>query len=242
MKLKSLFHNPNRALERKLGYAFRSRTLLATALMHRSYRYEAMGVDADNQRLEFLGDAAFGLVATEYLFKAHKTLQEGSLTCLRSRLTSGKALAQIGRSIGLGEYLKLGKGERMSGGQHRASNITDAMEAILGAAHLDRGLPAVKKIFLKLFIPLIEIEPDDAWSDNPKGQLQVIAQRRLHANPRYQVARQDGPSHSKTFTVHAIINGKHLGTGRGLTKRDAEQQAAGNALQQLRSVPLKPDP
>ena len=162
MKLKSFFHNPHRALERKLGYAFRSRVLLATALMHRSHRYEATGIDADNQRLEFLGDSAFGLVATEYLFKAHETLQEGSLTCLRSRLTSGKALAQIGRSIGLGEYLKLGKGERMSGGQQRASNITDAMEAILGAAYLDRGLKAVEKIFLKLFIPLIEIEPDDA--------------------------------------------------------------------------------
>ncbi len=242
MNFKSLFHNPYRALESKLGYTFRSRNLLAMALMHRSYRYETMGIDADNQRLEFLGDAAFGLVAAEYLFKAHTTLQEGSLTCLRSRLTSGKALAQIGRTVGLGEHLKLGKGERMSGGQHRASNITDAMEAILGAAYLDRGLPAVKKIFLKLFIPLIEIKPDDAWSDNPKGQLQVIAQRDLHANPRYQVTRQDGPSHSKMFTVHALVNGKHLGTGRGLTKRDAEQQAAANALQQSRAVHPNSEP
>ncbi len=237
MKLKSLFHNPYRALERKLGYGFRSRKLLETALMHRSYHYETTGVDADNQRLEFLGDAAFGLVAAAYLFKAHEGLQEGSLTCLRSRLTSGKALAQIGHAIGLGEYLKLGKGERMSGGHERASNITDAMEAILGAAFLDRGLKAVEKIFLKLFIPLIEIEPDDAWSDNPKGQLQVVAQRRFQANPRYQVVRQDGPSHSKTFTVHALVGGKHVGTGRGLTKRDAEQQAAAHALRQLRATP-----
>lgn len=237
MKLKSLFHNPYRALERKLGYAFRSRALLATALMHRSFRFETLGVDADNQRLEFLGDAAFGLVAAEHLFKAHESLQEGALTCLRSRLTNGKALAQVGRSIGLGDHLKLGKGERMSGGQHRASNITDAMEAILGAAYLDRGLKAVEKIFLKLFIPLIEIEPDDAWSDNPKGQLQVIAQRRWQANPRYQVARQDGPSHSKVFTVHAIVGGRQAGTGRGMTKRDAEQQAAAHALRQLRAAP-----
>lgn len=234
MKLKSFFHNPYRALEIKLGYAFRSRALLAMALMHRSYRYEATGIDADNQRLEFLGDSAFGLVASEYLFKAHETLQEGSLTCLRSRMTSGKALAQIGRSIGLGEYLKLGKGERMSGGQQRASNITDAMEAILGAAYLDRGLKAVEKIFHKLFVPLIEIEPDDAWSDNPKGQLQVVAQRRWQANPRYQIVRQDGPSHSKIFTVHAIVGGSHQGTGRGATKREAEQQAAASALRQLR--------
>ncbi len=237
MKLRALFSNPYRSLERKLGYSFRSRELLAMALMHRSYRYEVTGVDADNQRLEFLGDSALGLVAGEYLFKAHETLQEGALTCLRSRLTSGKALAQIGRSIGLGEYLKLGKGERMSGGQHRASNVTDAMEAILGAAYLDHGLRAVERIFLKLFIPLIEIEPDDAWSDNPKGQLQVVAQRRWQANPRYQVVGQEGPSHSKIFTVHALIKGRHLGTGRGATKRDAEQQAAGHALQQLREAP-----
>lgn len=237
MTMKSFFHNPYRALERKLGYAFRSQALLETALMHRSYRYEATGIDADNQRLEFLGDSALGLVASEYLFKAHATLQEGALTCLRSRLTSGKALAQIGRSIGLGEYLKLGKGERASGGQHRASNVTDAMEAILGAAYIDRGVKAVEKIFLKLFIPLIEIEPDDAWSDNPKGQLQVIAQRRWQSNPHYQIVRQDGPSHSKMFTVRAVVGGAHLGTGRGATKREAEQQAAGQALKQLRDAP-----
>ena len=234
--MRSFFRNPYRELEKKLGYAFRRKALLETALMHRSYRFEFTGIDSDNQRQEFLGDAALGLVATDYLFKAHKTLQEGSLTCLRSRLTSGKALAKIGRSISLGEHLKLGKGERMSGGHHRASNITDAMEAILGAAYLDRGLKAVEKIFNKLFIPMIEIEPDDAWSDNPKGQLQVIAQRQWKGNPQYHVIRQDGPSHSKTFTVRVMVGGNNVGQGRGLTKREAEQQAAQNALEQMREV------
>ncbi|MBU4200724.1 MAG: ribonuclease III [Verrucomicrobia bacterium] len=231
--MRSFFHNPYRSLEHKLGYAFRSKALLETALMHRSYRFESTGIDADNQRLEFLGDAALGLVATDYLFKAHNNLQEGSLTCLRSRLTSGKALAKISRSIGLGEYLRLGKGERMSGGQHRASNITDAMEAILGAAYLDRGLKAVEKIFIKLFIPLIEIEPDDAWSDNPKGQLQVIAQRRWKSNPQYHVLRQDGPSHLKVFTIRVSVGGNNVGTGRGATKREAEQNAAQHVLEQM---------
>ncbi|NLB59574.1 MAG: ribonuclease III [Lentisphaerae bacterium] len=231
--MKSLFHNPHQALERKLGYAFRKRALLTMALMHRSFRFETTGIDADNQRLEFLGDAALGLVASAYLFQIHHTLQEGALTCMRSRLTSGKALAHIGRAIGLGEYIKLGKGERLSGGQQRSSIITDAMEAILGAAYLDRGLPAVSRIFKKLFIPLIEIEPDDAWSDNPKGQLQVIAQQRWKCNPQYRLLRQEGPSHSKLFTVQVIIGRRALGTGCGATKRAAEQQAAHQTLVQM---------
>lgn len=232
--MKSFFHNPYRVLERKLGYTFRSKVLLETALMHRSYRFESTGINADNQRLEFLGDAALSLVASLYLFKAYGVLQEGALTCLRSRLTSGKALAQVGHSIGLGEHLRLGKGERRSGGQGRSSNVTDALEAVLGAAYLDRGLRAVEKIFGKLFIPLIKIEPNDAWSDNPKGRLQVIAQHRWKSNPQYHVIRQEGPSHSKIFTVRVMVDGTALGMGRGATKRDAEQQAAGHALEQVK--------
>ena len=234
--MRSLFHNPYRALERKLGYVFKSKALLETALMHRSYRFEATGIKADNQRLEFLGDSALGLVASVYLFKAYRVLQEGALTCLRSRLTSGKALARIGHSLGLGEHLRLGKGERQSGGKDRASNVTDAMEAILGAAYLDRGSKAVEKIFIKLFIPLIEIEPDDAWSDNPKGRLQVIAQRRWKSNPKYSVVQQDGPSHAKTFTVRVLVGGVNQGTGKGMTKRDAQQQAAAQALEQMQET------
>ncbi len=231
--MKTFFHNPHRALERKLGYSFRNKLLLQTALMHPSYRFEAAGINADNQRLEFLGDAALGLVASDYLFKNYPDQQEGALTCLRSSLTSGKALAGIGRTIGLGEYISLGKGELKSGGQQRPSNITDALEAVLGAAYLDRGLPAVKKIFAKQFIPLLKNQSGDIWLDNPKGLLQAVGQRHWKSNPHYNLIQQSGPAHSKIFTVRVTVGSSVQGIGQGSTKRAAEQQAANHALEQL---------
>lgn len=232
--MKFFFHNPYRELEQRLGYAFRDRSLLAMALLHRSYRFESEDADSDNQRLEFLGDAALGLVASAYLFAAFPQMQEGTLTCLRSRMTSGKTLAQIGLAVGIGERLKLGKGEKQTGGHSRASNVGDALEAVLGAAYLDGGLKAVRKIFAKMFIPQIEIRPEDNWSDNPKGQLQVIAQQQMKMNPKYHVVRQEGPPHAKVFTVEVILSGAGIGKGRGATKREAEQQAAQHAIQVLR--------
>lgn len=231
--MKYFFRNPYRALEKQLGYSFGDKDLLATALLHPSFRFETRGVKVDNQRLEFLGDAALGLIASAYLFQTFPELQEGALTCLRSRLTSGKALAKIGQTSGLGRQIKLGKGEEQTGGHQRPSNIADAMEAILGAAYLDGGLKAVRKIFIKLFMAEIEVRPDDTWSDNPKGQLQAVAQRKWKANPSYRVISQEGPAHAQRFTVDVLVNGQRSGTGHGRTKQEAEQQAARHALQAL---------
>lgn len=231
--MKRFFHNPYRPLEKLLGYSFRKKELLATALLHRSYRYESEGVRNDNQRLEFLGDAALGIVSGDYLYRAYPELEEGPLTLLRSRLTSGKALARIGSSINLGAAIKLGKGEQASGGHQRDSNITDALEAVLGAAYLDGDLKAVRKIFKTLFVPLIAIHPEDGWHDNPKGQLQVISQRRWKTNPAYRLVSRSGPPHASVFTVEAVISGKVSGTGKGTNKREAEQAAAQQALQNL---------
>jgi len=231
--MKIFFKNPYRPLEKRLGYTFRNKELLATALMHRSYRYESADIRNDNQRLEFLGDSALGLVASDYLFRLYPDIEEGPLTCLRSRLTSGKALARIGASIDLGTDIKLGKGEQASGGHRRDSNITDAMEAILGAAYLDGDLKAVHKIFKKLFVAQIEIHPDDNWGDNPKGHLQVLAQQRWKTNPAYRLVKQEGPPHARVFTVEVAIAGKISGAGQGSCKRDAQQSAARQALQNL---------
>lgn len=231
--MKRFFHNPYRPLEKLLGYTFRNKELLATALLHRSFRYESAGIRHDNQRLEFLGDAALGIVAGDYLFRAYPELEEGPLTLLRSRLTSGKALARIGGAINLGAAIKLGKGEQASGGRQRDSNITDALEAILGAAYLDGDLKAVRKIFQTLFVPLIAIHPEDGWQDNPKGQLQVIAQREWKTNPAYHLVSRVGPPHASMFTVEAVIRGKVSGIGKGASKREAEQSAARQALQAL---------
>lgn len=225
--------NPYRLLEQQLGYRFRDKALLATALRHRSFRYEREDIDSDNQRLEFLGDAALGLVTGEYLYTRFPDIDEGPLTCLRSRLASGKALARLASAIELGRFIQLGKGEQQSGGRQRESVLTDALEAILGAAYLDGRLKAVEKIFRTLFVPSIEIRTDDLWTDNPKGRLQVVAQQRWKANPSYRQARVDGPAHERVFTVEVSARGHRLATGRGSTKRDAEQDAARAALTAL---------
>lgn len=225
--------NPYRPLEKRIGYTFHNKDLLATALMHRSFRYESADIRNDNQRLEFLGDSALGLVASDYLFRLYPDIEEGPLTCLRSRLTSGKALAHIGASIDLGADIKLGKGEKASGGHQRDSNITDAMEAILGAAYLDGDLKAVRKIFQTLFVAQIAIHPDDNWGDNPKGHLQVLAQQRWKTNPNYRLVKQEGPAHARVFTVEVAIAGKVSGVGQGSCKRDAQQAAARQALHEM---------
>ncbi|MBI2440616.1 MAG: ribonuclease III [Lentisphaerae bacterium] len=237
--MRRFFHNPYRSLEKLLGYTFRNRELLANALLHRSYRYESAEIRNDNQRLEFLGDAALSLVASNYLFRMYPEIKEGPLTLLRSRLTSGKALARIGASIDLGAAIKLGKGEQASGGHRRASNIGDALEAILGAAYLDGDLKAVDRIFRKLFVALIEIHPQDNWRDNPKGHLQVLAQQRWKKNPAYHLVKLDGAPHERIFTVEVALAGKVWGTGQGACKRDAEQAAAREALQTL--LPIDAD-
>ncbi len=232
--IKHLFHNPYRKLEKAINYSFRKRSLVATALMHRSLRFERGGEMEDNQRLEFLGDAALSLVAGDYLFRNFPELREGEMTMLRSRLTSGKALALIGQNIQLGDWLQLGKGEQKSGGRLRPSNITDAFEAVIGAAYLDGGVRAVTRIFNKLFLSLMDgVEAGDQYEDNPKGRFQELVQRKWRTNPHYRVVRQSGPAHARTFFVQAEINGAAAGSGRGSCKRDAEQNAAQDAIDRL---------
>ena len=222
--------NPNKALEKAIGYRFRTSELLITALTHRSFRYEAHGVEFDNQRLEFLGDAVLGFVAGAYLFDRHVEKAEGHLTTMRSRITSGRALARIASSILLGDYIMVGRGEERSGGRARTSNLADALESVIGAAYLDRGVKAVEKIFKKLFVPLLEECGEDVWGDNPKGRLQEWSQRHHKKSPVYRVTRQRGPSHAREYTIEVLINGEPMGTGAGRNKRVAEANAAEKAL------------
>lgn len=188
----------------------------------------------DNQRLEFLGDAALSLVAGDYLFRNFPELREGEMTMLRSRLTNGKTLALIGQNIQLGEWLQLGKGEQKSGGHSRPSNITDAFEAVIGAAYLDGGIRAVTRIFNRLFLSLMKgVDSADQLEDNPKGRLQEMVQRKWKRNPHYRIVKQSGPAHARTFFVEAEINGVVTGSGRGPCKRDAEQNAAQDAINRI---------
>jgi len=223
--------NPYRLLERELGYRFRSKARLEAAFLHRSFRFEN-GEDTglDNQRLEFLGDAVLGLVAAAYLFRRFPGQDEGDLTAARSRLTSGAALARLAKRIDLGAWLKLGKGEERTGGRARASNLADALEAVLGAAFEDGGLKAVEAIFHRLFVPPLASDAVAEGDENPKGRLQQLCQQRWKLSPVYTVQAEEGPLHAREFRVAVTAGKRVLGRGHGRSKRAAETAAAREAL------------
>lgn len=222
--------NPLRKLEKQLGYRFRRKFLLHAALTHRSFRFEDDETQIDNQRMEFLGDAALGLLAAAWFYKRYPQGREGELTQWRSRVTSSRPLAEIGAQCGVGSFLRLGKGESQNGGQGRPSNLTDAVEAILGAAYLDGGIKAVEKIFTRLLVPYIEqLEQGDS-TDNPKGALQEITQQRWKVTPRYRMVSESGPSHDRHYTIEVVLNNQVFGQGYGSNKRDAQMAAAAEAL------------
>lgn len=223
-----------RILEQAIGYRFKKRGLLELALTHPSFRYESEEAEDDNQRLEYLGDAVLSLIAAEHLFKAQPGAREGDMSKLRSRLTQDRQLAQIGASIGIGDFMRLGRGEEMSGGAGRASNLADAVEAVIGAAWIDGGAKAVNKIFKKVFLPALEeIHIAEAPAKrNPKGELQEFAQRRNYSIPTYETIEMSGPEHDRRFNVEVKVCGKTW-RATAASKREAERLAASLALAEL---------
>jgi ribonuclease III len=235
--------NPYRPLEQRIGYSFRRKHRLRMALTHRSYRFENDDEDVDNQRLEFLGDAVLGFTVAAYLYATFPDLPEGELTKLRSRVTSGKSLADLAAACGLGDFLALGKGESQSGGRERPSNLADAMEAVLGAAFLDGGIRGVNRILRRLIVPLIEDLHPSPGHDNPKGHLQELAQSRWRLTPKYRVVREEGPSHGRRFTVEVSLQNTVYGQGSGSNKRTAQAEAARQALLAvIHRESLEPEP
>lgn len=229
--------NPYRNLEKDIGYSFSKRDILTAALTHRSYRFENPGIEFDNQRLEFLGDAVLGLVSAAHLYEKFRDADEGTLTHLRSSIASGKALAKVARRIGLGETLMLGKGEEQSGGRQRDSNLADVLESVIGAVYVDGGFKAADKMIRKLIMPELDANTDNVWEHNPKGKLQEIAQRVWHCSPHYHSVGEKGPSHARVFTVEVLLDGVPMGRGRGSSKREAETSAAIAAIEKLAERP-----
>jgi ribonuclease-3 len=226
---------PNyRKLESALGYRFRKKALLELALTHPSHRYENAALEDDNQRLEYLGDAVLSLISAEYLFKSNPEAREGDMSKLRSQLTQDRMLAQIGTSIELGQFLRLGRGEEKSGGADRSSNLADAIEAIIGAAWVDGGARAANKIFKQVFLPQLGELQEAPAPSNPKGDLQEYAQSRGFGVPLYETIDSAGPEHDRTFTVEVVAcEGKWSATAS--SKRKAERRAAAEALEALNS-------
>jgi ribonuclease-3 len=221
-----------RILEQAIGYRFKKKSILELALTHPSFRYEHAEIDDDNQRLEYLGDAVLSLISAEHLFKTNPEAREGDMSLLRSRLTEDRKLAKIGAAIGIGEFLKLGRGEENSGGARRASNLADAVEAIIGAAWMDGGARAANKIFKTIFLPALDDLQNTPLLSNPKGDLQEYAQSHGFEIPEYKTIETSGPEHDRTFTVEVSTCDKQWSGSAG-SKREGERKAAALALTAL---------
>ena len=215
-------------LEEKIQYRFHNRRLLRQALTHSSYANEQrINRFADYERLEFLGDAVLELVSSDFLFREEKDMAEGQLTRRRSSIVCEPALAFCARDIALEEYILLGKGEEATGGRRRDSIVSDVMEAVIGAIYLDSGIEEASG-FIHRFI-LSDLEHKQLFYD-AKTILQEMIQQEGKETLHYELLKEEGPEHAKTFLVEVMLGDQKLGSGSGHSKKAAEQQAAYQAL------------
>jgi len=221
-------------LEKKLGLKFKNKKILKQSLIHRSYinehRQESL---ASNERLEFLGDAVLELWTTQQLFDHFPHLSEGILTNIRAALVRTESLARTAACLDLGRYLLLSKGEDEGGGRENPSLLADTFEAVVGAVYLDQGWEAVSQFLEKrLLKKLIRLGKKGDIKD-AKTQLQEIVQAKLKLTPHYQIVEEEGPDHQKLFTAAVFFNQKEIATGKGSSKKEAEERAARKALTQI---------
>lgn len=222
-------------LSRRIGHVFTEPAHLARALTHRSFAAD------NNERLEFLGDALIGLYMADTLYAQRPRAGEGDLSRLRSSLVRERALAGIGRRLELGDALRLGEGERKSGGWRRDSVLADALEALVAAVYLDGGFEAARAVCARLFAPELEQLPDAETLKDPKTRLQEWLQGRARPLPRYEVLSEAGPPHRRTFRVRASLEDEARATeATASSRRNAEQQAASALLQDLQTATDSP--
>ncbi|MCH1868654.1 ribonuclease III [Nocardioides sp. CFH 31398] len=219
------------ALRAALGDPVLDVELLERALTHRSYAYENGGLPT-NERLEFLGDSVLGVVVTETLYLTHPDLSEGRLAKLRAAVVNARALAGVARGIGLGEHVKLGRGEESTGGREKASILSDTIEAVIGAIHLSGGLEVAAEVVHRLFDPLMATAAELGAGLDWKTSLQELAAEDDLGVPEY-VITDEGPDHAKTFTARVRVAGGLYGNGVGRSKKEAEQAAAETAYGEL---------
>jgi ribonuclease-3 len=218
-------------LDRELGVSFRDPELRLAALTHRSYAFE-QGLRVTNERLEFLGDSVLGLVVTDMAYVAYPEMPEGHLAKLRAAIVNMQALADVARTLRIGEVVLLGKGEEQSGGRDKASILADALEAVFGAVYLDLGLDAARGLIERLFRPRMEAYVRGEGDRDFKTILQELASQETRSIPDYRVVER-GPDHEKEFTATVHVAGEPLGTGVGRSKKEAEQQAAREAYARI---------
>ena len=221
-----------KTLEEKIGYAFRDRTLLENALTHSSYANEHRDKGMpSNERLEFLGDSILGLVVADHLYRNRPDLPEGDLTRIRAALVCEGSLMEVAKSLDLGSYLKLGRGEESGGGRKRPSIQADAVEAMLAAVYLDGGIGQARKLIHNLI--LNQEREKIANGRDFKTALQELVQRESGQVLSYRLVGESGPDHAKCFSMEVLLNGQPIGAGEGRSKKEAEQAAAKAAVGKL---------
>ncbi|MEO6472413.1 MAG: ribonuclease III [Aeromicrobium sp.] len=221
------------SLRQVLGVPDLDAELLQHALTHRSFAYEN-GQVPNNERLEFLGDSVLGLVVTDALFTNHPDLPEGQLAKMRASVVSAKALAVVARTLGLGEHLRLGRGEETTGGRDKASILSDTVEAVIGVIYVQFGIERAAEVIHRVFDPVIAAAAELGAGLDWKTSLQEITANNSLGVPQY-VLNGTGPDHDKTFTASVVVGSRTFDGGRGRSKKDAEQQVAEIAWQAIKA-------
>lgn len=217
-------------LQEKLDYSFRDVELITTALTHSSYANEHRC--QSNERLEFIGDSVLGMVVALHLYKNFPELPEGKMTRIRAELVCEQSLWEVADKLGFGDYLRLGKGEALTGGRRRHSILADCVEAVIAALYIDGGFEIAKAFIDRHIIsklPQVEVHPGDS-----KTRLQELVQRSPGHSIAYSMVDESGPDHMKTFVAAVSLDGQEIGRGEGRTKKEAEQNAAALALEGLK--------
>ena len=218
-------------LEKIIGYEFENKALLEQAFTHSSFAHDRN--TESYERLEFLGDAVLGFVTAGFLFSREPGLAEGIMSRTRSELVCEQSLYQVASRLGFGEYLRLSRGEELSGGRERVSILADSVEALIAAIYLDSGLEKAREFIFRFVLP----ETIDLHEGRPydyKSTLQELVQKNADSRIEYRLVKETGPDHDKRFVFCVLINGTVFGEGEGRTKKDAEQKAAAAALENLK--------
>ncbi|RAL26473.1 ribonuclease III [Thermoflavimicrobium daqui] len=219
-------------LERLINVTFQNKKLFQQAFTHTSFAHERKnhGIELDNERLEYLGDAVLELAVSEYLFHRYPDMSEGELTRTRARVVCEPSLASFAKELNFGQYVRLGKGEEMTGGRTRPSLLADVFEAFIGALYLDQGLDVVRSFLGAVVFPKVSEEFLTRVMD-AKSQLQELVQQERVGPLEYRIVDVQGPAHDRHFVAEVYLDQERLGRGSGRSKKEAEQQAATQALE-----------
>ncbi len=230
-----------RQIEKKIGYSFKNKNLLAQALIHSSYAYENQkSVEADNETLEFLGDSVIGLVIADHLFATYPNLAEGELSKLKSTAANTSSLSFFAKRVKLDKNILLGKGEEKSGGRKKKTILAASFEALLAAIYLDGGLDQARKFLLRYLRPFLKrIKVRNFLINNYKSALQEYFQKADLPSPVYRTIMTSGPNHKRSFKVEVLLENEPLATAEGSTKKDAQKKAAEKALKRILGRKIK---